>query len=265
VFTTRRLPLYLKPDEGGGGGEGLAPEGAPETAANTPEGTGTVEQQPVQENWEERYKEAQRWGTQSAQEAAGLREKAQLIDDWNSGDPAAQKRAAEALGILLQEEEEEALEAQTEAGLSAEDRQLLEEFRQERTTQQQTQAEQQQYAGYRTAVDPDIAAMGVPEGIRDAVADYALHNLPGVPCPPSAQYPKGLKPDLDGAVEAIKSFVLAGVDMPDVQKHAIEKYRQTKRAPGISSTGAAGTQVPNLDDRQQRVDWIVQQALAAED
>lgn len=262
MFTTRRLPLFFSPDEGGGGGEGLTSEGAPETTVDTPEGTGTVDQQVAQGNWEDRYKEAQAWGTKSAQEAAELRQYKQLVDDFNSGDAEAQKRAAAALGIELEEEEELVTGLGAEDALSPEDRQLLDTVRQERTTHQRSQAEQQEYAGYRDAVDPDMAAMGVPEGIRDAVADYARERLPGVPCPPSAQYPTGLKPDLDGAVQAIEAFVLSAADMPSVQKQMLDKYRATKRVSHTASTGRAGTQVPKLGDHSKRLAYAMEIAAA---
>lgn len=255
MFITRRPSLCFAPDEGAGAGADVQAQ-TPETA-DTPEGTGTGQQTESQTNWEERYREAQAWGTRTAQEAAELRAYKQLVDDWNSDDPEAQKRAAERLGIQLEEDDDDdtLYESQaTQAQLSPEDRQLLEQFR----AQQQTQAEQQQYQAYRSDVDPQLQQMGVPEGLRDAVAEAAL-NLPGI------QTPQGLRPDLEGAVKQIQQFALIAAELPDVQKQILESYRQTKRAPGVSSAGTAGTQVPDLDDRQARIDWMVEQAMAQQD
>lgn len=228
--------------------------------ADSPEnGTGTQDEsinyQERYQELEKRFQDTQSWAHRSSEEAAALREKAQLIDDWNSGDPDAQKRAAEALGILLQEEEGEDLEAAGEAGLSPEDRKLLEEFRQERTHQQQTQAEQRQYDAYRSDVDPQLERMSVPKELHDAVAEAAL-TLPGI------QTPQGLKPDLEGAIKQIEQFVMRAAAMPGVQPKLFEQLRQSKRAPHVSSSGTAGTQVPDLDKRSDRVAHMVERLQA---
>lgn len=254
MFITRRMPLFMfSTGESSGGGEVQAE--TPETLANTPQdGTGTTDQQA---NWEERYKEAQSWGTRNAQEAAGLREKAQLIDDWNSDDPEAQRRAAELLGIQLDEEPPASdLEGQY-AQLDPETRRLLEDFKSTTQQQQQSQQEQQQMAQYRADVDPQLKDLGVPDGLHDLVAEAAL-QLPGV------HTPQGLRPDLQGAIAQVEELVLAAADLPSVQKKVMGRYRDTKRAPHISSSGIAGTQAPDLDNRQARIDWMVEQAQAQE-
>lgn len=257
MFITRRYPLFLyAPDGVEGGDAGQAPSVETPENANTPEGTGTpTDQQAARTNWEERYREAQSWGTKSAQEAAELREYKALIDDWNSDDPDAQRRAAERLGIQLDEEEADA--GQEYAQLSPADRKLLDDFNASRTEQQQTQQQEQQYNAYRADVDPQLKTMGIPEDLHELVAEAAL-QLPGL------QTPQGLRPDLQGAVAQIEALGLSVAKLPSVQTKFIENYRKTKRAPAISSSGTAGTQVPDLDKRQDRIDWIVEQAQAQE-
>lgn len=249
MLTTRRFPLFLfEANEAGIAGQAPGVE-TPETA-NTPEGTGTNDQA-AQTNWEERYREAQSWGTKSAQEAAELREYKALIDDWNSDDPDAQRRAAERLGIQL--DEEPPADGQY-AQLDPAERKLLDEFKQSQIQQQQTQQEQQQMAAYRADVDPQLKTMGIPEDLHELVAEAAL-QLPGV------QTPQGLRPDLQGAVAQIEALGLSVAQLPSVQTKFIENYRKTKRAPAISSAGTAGTQVPDLDKRSDRQAWMYERLM----
>lgn len=73
------------------------PENTPD---NTPEaGTGG----PPESNWEDRYKEAQQWGTRNAQRVAELERYEQVVTGLNSDDPEQRKWAAEALGLQLEE------------------------------------------------------------------------------------------------------------------------------------------------------------------
>lgn len=263
MFITRIRPtlLFSTGEEPGGSGEGPAPETAPETTitADTPvAGTGTVDSPmpeiPAGYIPESRYKELQGAFTRTSQEAAQLRQQAQLVEAWNSGDPDQQRWAAEQLGIQLQDDDDSEDESTIEqpTGLSDEDRQLLEAFRQEREQEQQTRQQQEQLEQYRSIVDPQLESMGIDKAFHDDIAEAALHL-------PAIQGPDGPQPDLEGAVKQIEQIALRLAGMPGVQPKLFEKLRQTKRAPTVAS-GGAGTQVPSLDTSQNRVKFMMDRA-----
>jgi hypothetical protein len=274
VFITRIRPiLFFSTGEASGGGtEGPAPETAPETAADTPApGTGiTTEQPQIPEGYvpEDRYKEAQAWGTRSSQKVSALLERVAVLDAWNSGDPAKQQWAAEQLGIQLQEDDEQLDETGTpgeeHAKLDPSILQRMEAF--EAFMQQQAQQEQQQqqaseqaaqYQAFRKDVDPRIQKMGVPDGLVEMVAEAALNRDP-------LHTPHGQQPDLDGAWGAVKEFLSLGASVPDIRDTVISEYRKTKQAPKVAS-GGAGTQVPSLDTNSGRVAHMMDRLAQQQD
>jgi hypothetical protein len=226
---------------------------------DSPTGAASEESVNYQERYhelEKRFNDTQAWGHTQAQENAALREKAQLIDDWNSGDPEAQRRAAEALQIQLEEEEAD----QTQyASVDPKILQRLEAFEQSQVQQQQSQVEQQQHAAYRSDVDPQLTTMGVPDGFHDAVAETAL-GLPGL------QTVNGLKPDLEGAWAQVKEFILLGVELPDVQTAVKKTWQRTKPTAAVTQAGGVqATHTPPLETRAQKADWIAQQLSQLDD
>ena len=48
----------------------------------------------------------------------------------------------------------------------------------------------------------------------------------------------------------------------ELRKQAIEEYRSSKKAPHVSSVGRGATQVPDLDDQEQRIAWMTERAQA---
>lgn len=224
------------------------PEDTP-TTADTPEGTGTPDQPQIPEGYipEGRYKEVQSWATRLAQEKAQLDDpdyRRQLLEQWGYqiGDPEP-------------EPDDSFVEDPTQAELTKlrEQVQQLSEWQQGLTTQQQ---QDQALAAFRAEADPKLKAMGVPEGIHDLVTDLALQQMPFV------HTPQGAVPDLEGAVKAVQEFVLSAAEMPEVRGQLLKGWQGTKRTTHrVSPVGEAGSQVPNLDDRQERVDWMTSQLV----
>ena len=269
MFTTRIRPTLLFSTgeaSGGDGNEGPAPEGAPETAADTSvEETGTTTEQPqIPEGYiprtdydklEARQKEAQGWGTRLSQENATLREQAAVLEAWNSGDPAKQQWAADQLGIQLQEDDQltdDGAGQQKYADVDPSVLQRLEAFEAYQTQQEQTQQQQQFHAAVQAEYDPLIKDMGVPDQLVEAVREAAL-NMNLVPSP------QGDRLDIEAAWTGIKDFLSNGQHVPDIQKQMFENYRKTKRAPQVAS-GGSGTQVPSLDTSPDRVRYMLDRA-----
>lgn len=243
MFITRRTPLFA-PEEGAGGGDPAIEAGSP----TPPEGTGTQDPAPSQ-NWEERYKEAQAWGTRNAQRAAELEAEAKLVQALRSEDPAEYTQALRDLGFNVPDPEfepEGGLDPEIAAKLAKVDE--LEQWRNSLTEQEQQQAN---YASYREMVNPQLSQMGVPEGLHDVVAEAAL-NLPGI------ETPQGQKPDLDTAWEQLKEILLLGNQVPEVQSAMKKSWASTKpRAALTSPGGSEGTNVPDLTNRESRQQWML--------
>ncbi len=216
------------------------PENTPD---NTPEaGTGG----PPESNWEDRYKEAQQWGTRNAQRVAELERYEQVVTGLNSDDPEQRRWAAEALGLQLEEEEPA---EDTDTGYAPIDphiEQRLSQFEQ----QQQAQAEQAQFDAVRKLVAPELKELG----LTGEFADYVY----GIAYDDPIETPQGVRPNIQGALQQLEQLIELGLDVPAIQGKAFKKLQASKRAPSISSSGIAGTQVPDLDKRSDRQAYLEQ-------
>jgi hypothetical protein len=205
-------------------------------AANTPEGTGEPEV-----NWQEKYTNLEADHTRAAQEAAQYR---RLIEGLHSEDPDTRLQAAQALGLEFQEEEEPV----DEFGDPIEDiRRELEGLKgtlTERDQQAQQAAQEQRdievIGQGLTALQKDIGRDLTEQEVQ-LLGDAAWQNRDENGLPNVAAVVGLYRGALDGHLQS---------------------YSKTKRAPHISPNGKAGTQTPNLDNRQERQDWMVQQVLA---
>lgn len=235
-------------------------EGEQQIADSSVAETGTQDQaaQPSV-NWEERAKEHQSWGTRLAQENAELRAETELVKALRSEDPEEYNEALRKLGFNVPEEQQQDYQQQAEldpelrARLAKVDE--LDQWRQSLTTEHQ---QQESYSSYREDVDPQLTKLGVPEAFIESVADIAYTELPAI------QTPQGPMPDLEGAVQRFKDVAAMFAEVPDVQHTAVEAWRKGKRAPHTSPVGIAGTQTPNLDDRDTRRAWMAEQLMANE-
>ena len=86
-------------------------------------------------------------------------------------------------------------------------------------------------------VDERLDQLGLDKDDQDWVLAYAINALPITD--------EGL-PDIDQAHQVF-------AERETARQRA---WAQGKRAPHIAPHGQAATEVPDLDDRQQRVDWM---------
>jgi len=212
-----------------------------------PEGTpGTAEQQATQEqqavDWQDRYQHLQPEYTRVTQENATLREQVEYAHSLlSSDDPDTRRAAAEALGYVLEDE--------PQPGVNEDP---LEQFGErlgrieESLTQRQQDAEDEAYAEQvRAVVDERLSGLGIPEDDQDWVLAYAINALPITE--------EGL-PDIQ---QAFRVF----------QARETERQRawaQSKQAPHFSPHGQPATEVPNLDNRQERQDWMTRRLMEGE-
>jgi hypothetical protein len=214
------------------------------------EGTGTQDTA-AQVNWEERYKEAQSWGTRLAQERAELEQAAQQWQALQSDDPTEYLEALRAAGFNVPDEDQD---TQTQQGLDPEIAAKLakvdeiDQWRNNMTAEQEREANEQQY---RTLVDPQLKDMKVPEGLWDVVAEAAL-NLPAV------QTPQGPQPDLEGAMRQVEAMAEHFAALPSVQAAVKKSWANSKPRTALTSTGGAeGTQVLDTDKHENRVAYMM--------
>jgi hypothetical protein len=201
-------------------------------------GTGSAEQAAQAEtDWQKRYGDLQPEYTRVTQENAELRHQQELYDLLiSTDDPDTRRQVAQTLGFTLEEEEPDPGE-QGDDPFSRYDERIgrLEETLTQREQNERDEAYAEQV---RQAVDARLDTLGLPKDDQDWVLAYAINALP-----------------------------ITGEGLPDIeQAHRVFTERETarqrewargKRAPHIAPHGQAATEVPNLDKRQERVDWMV--------
>src|SRR5262245_41465507 len=223
--------------------QGTPLEGTPAVAG--PEGTpGTAEQAP-QIDWQDRYQHLQPEYTRATQENAELRQRQELYDLMLSTDDADIRReAAQALGYELAEDETQDYD-DADNPFAAYDERIA---RLEQSTQARDQeAADAEYAvQVRQIVDQQLNDLeGLDKDDQDWVLAYAINALPITE--------EGL-PDIQQAYEVFNARETA-------RQRA---WAQTKRAPHIAPNGQSATEVPNLDNRQERQDWIARRLMEGE-
>jgi hypothetical protein len=215
----------------------------------------TQEATSAQENWEQRFKDTQAWATRLAQEKVELEAAAQQWQALQSDDPTEYLKALKAAGFNVPEETEEDTQASEPDPRLRAELDELKQWKESLTAEQEREVNEQQY---RTLVDPQLKDMKVPEGLWDVVAEAAL-NLPAL------QTPQGPQPDLAAAMQQVEAMAEHFAALPSVQSAVKKSWANTKPRTALTGPGGtAGTQVPDLDNRQERWDWMAQQLLANE-
>jgi hypothetical protein len=220
-----------------------AQEETPAVAGPT-EAPGTAEQAEV--DWQKRYADLQPEYTRTTQENAELRRQQELYDLLlSTDDPDTRRQVAEQLGYVLDEEEETQAPDEFEDPFDQYDERLgrIEQS----LTQRQQQEQEDAYAReVRAVVDERLGQLGLDKDDQDWILAYAINALPITE--------EGL-PDLE---QAHQEFVK--------RETARQKaWAQAKKAaPHISPVGQPATEVPNLDNDQERRDWMVAQLQANE-
>lgn len=217
------------------------PEGAPEQA-DTPEGTGAQ-----QDPWQERYEHLQPEYTRATQEAAQLRDQVAQYADPEYRAQLFREIAAEQ-GFEIQEaaEDDGQLYQEVDPRIRAE----LDELKQWRdsTTTEQQQAQHIEWLD--SVCEQQFGSLGAQ--LSDQQEEWITNRAFSMP---PKEMPDGSKvPDISGAYAEYQALI-------DAEK---QTWAKSKRAPHVSSAGKEGTQVPNLDNRQERLDWMSEQLLANE-
>jgi hypothetical protein len=225
--------------------EQAPPAGEDTPAVAGPEGSAPAEEIDWQARaleWEDRYGNLQPEYTRTTQELREMQERQELYDLMvTSDDPDTQRQAAEALGYEFPEEEPQEWDDPLEPLNERLGR--IEESLSDRQEREQN-AENAVYV--RQVFDEKLDEMGIDKEDQDWVLAYAINALPMT---------EDGWPDFDQAYEA---FVAR-------ENARQKKWSQTKRAPHISPTGQPGTEVPDLDDPQQRRDFIVRRMMENEE
>lgn len=212
----------------------------PEQTANTPEsGTGTQEQTT---NWQERYDHLRPEFTRATQDRDRYRQEAeeykQLVAALQDEDPAARLAAAERLGLQLIDEDDTQSDPQEQLARELAE---LKQWRDEFTGAQQ----QEQYvATIEQSVEQQLEQIG---GLTDKQKDWIVSRA--IALPPTQE---GL-PDIQAAHAEFSELI-------NTEKQSWAKTKP--RSAFTSATGKEGTQVPDLNDRQQRVDWMLSKLQA---
>jgi hypothetical protein len=199
---------------------------------------GTAEEAAQAEvDWQKRYADLQPEYTRATQELAELRRQQELYDLMISTDDADTRRqVAERLGYVL-EEEPEPPDPNEDPFARYDER--LGRLEESLTQKEQNERDAAYAQEVRTQVDAQLDTLGLDKDDQDWVLAYAINALPVTQ--------EGL-PDIE---QAHRVFAARETERQ-------RKWAQGKRsAPHIAPNGQAATEVPNLDDRQQRVDWMV--------
>jgi hypothetical protein len=208
-----------------------AAEGAPGEPGTRTEPEST-EQEEV--NWEERYKNLEGNHTKATQEAAQLREIFQALQD-----PEQQAEVLKAFGLTLGatqpgEEENDPLTS-LEQRVAA----------REQADEQRSEQEQQQaaMADFNSHVD-QLAGKDHKLSDNDRLLIYVKSTQGGFT-------PDSTEKAFNELVESRKAY----------DQEVINRYAESKKGPRPPIPGGTGaTDVPNLDKRQDRVAWMVEEA-----
>ena len=217
-------------------------EGTPEPANTPDQGTGTQEQST---NWQERYEHLQPEFTRATQDRDRYRIEAeqtrQLVGALQDDDPQVRQQAAEALGLQLVEEADDDTQFADPNEQLARELAELKQWRDEFTGSQQ----QEQYvAQIEQSVEHQLDQLG---GLTEAQKDWIVSRA--IALPPTQD---GL-PDIPAAHAEFTALIDA------------EKQSWAKSKPRTAFTSAAGqeaTQVPDLNNREQRVEYMLSRLQA---
>jgi hypothetical protein len=218
--------------------QGLFPENSPGVAG--PEaGTGTAEQQAASPRSIGRSATSTfRPSTPGPRRNWPNFERQQELYDLmiSTDDPDTRRQVAERLGYQLEEEPEPEPEYDDPFEKYNE---RLGRIEQSLTQREQTEQDEAYAAEVRSAVDARLDTLGLDKDDQDWVLAYAINALPVTQ--------EGL-PDIE---QAHSVFVARETERQ-------RKWAKGKRsAPHIAPNGQAATEVPNLDKRQERVDWML--------
>jgi hypothetical protein len=197
-----------------------------------PEGTpGTAEQTQAEIDWQKRYADLQPEYTRTTQRLAELERQQELYDLLiSTEDPDTRRQVAERLGYALDEADPQPDE-DTDPLVAYDER--LARLEQTLTAREQQEQQAVHAAEVRAVVDERLDTLGIDKDDQDWVLAYAINALP---------------PTQEGLPDVGQAFQVFSARETDRQK----RWASSKRAPHITPHGQAATEVPNLDNREER-------------
>lgn len=213
--------------------QGLSSENTPAVAG--PEGLASETPAETEVDWQKRYVDLQSEYTRTTQENAEHRHQQELYDVLvSTDDPDTRRKVAEQLGYLLEKEEPE---VDLENPFAVYDDKIAK--LESALTQREEREREDAYASeIRRVCDEQLDSLGIDKEDQDWVLAYAINALP--------VNQQGL-PDIRQAYSVFAERETARQ----------RKWATTKRqAPRISPNGQPATEVPNLDNHQERVEWM---------
>jgi hypothetical protein len=221
-----------------------AVEATTPAAVAGPEGTpSTAEQAQAEVDWQKRYSDLQPEYTRATQRVSELERQQELYDLLvSTDDPDTRRQVAERLGYVL-DAEEQTQEGEPDPFSRYDER--LDRIEQALTARDQQEANATRAAEVREQVDARLDKLGIDKDDQDWVLAYAINALP---------------PTQDGLPDVEQAHQVFAAREDARQK----AWAQSKRAPAISPNGQAATEVPDLDDRQQRWEYMARRINANE-
>jgi hypothetical protein len=211
------------------------PEGTPSTAAATE----------AEVDWQKRYADLQPEYTRTTQELAELRRQQELYDLLvSTDDPDTRREVAQRLGYVLEESDDAQQSMPEEDPWAARDARL-DRIEQALTQRQQAEQDAQRADEVRRHVDTKLDQLGLDKADQDWVLAYAINALPPT----------------DDGMPNVEQAAAIFQEREDRRQAA---WADTKRAPHVTPNGQAASEVPNLDDRQQRWAYMTRRMNEAE-
>lgn len=194
------------------------------------------------DNWQQRYLDAQSWGTQNAQEAAELRE---IIELARTGD----SDALEYMGWQVADDEDESDDDITdEYDFESDEDQRIARLEEVIASQLEDQAQAAEQAEIEELIDMSLHnQLGVIEQEYGQLTDDDASFLIQVAL---------ANPDEDGLPDLIGAYA-ADADRLEAKR---QEWFASKMAPQALS-GASPSSQPDLDNKEERREYIAQRLL----
>lgn len=225
----------------------MSDQQAAEPAAATEGTPAPADAQQEEENWQQRYLDTQAAYTQGQQEMSRLRGQVDQYADPEYRSQLFRELAAEQ-GYEIQDpaDDDSQIYQETDPRIRAE----LEELKQWRDSTTSEQQQSQHIEWLDTIVGEQFGELGTQ--LTDKQEEWITNRAFSMP---PREMPDGSKvPDIPGAFK----------DYQELVAEEKQSWAKSKRAPHVSAVGTAGTQVPNLDNRQERLDWMAERLMANE-
>lgn len=196
------------------------------------------DQQHTEINWQKRYEDLRPEFDRTRQQLSQVEQQAQQLQALQQ-DPDALAAFLSQLGYEIDggDEPQEFLDP-NEQKLSELERETA-EMRAWREQQEQ----QAHLAQLESAVEAEMSELGIPED-AEVLRNMLVSRAVALPATENG------RPDIKGA----------WAELQQLEQHFQQQWAQSKRAPSVPAVGQPGTQAPNLDNPEERIAWMAEQA-----